>query len=315
MKFPKPISLKEIAQIIDVKIIGDEGYLATGVNEIHTVETGDLTFVDHPKYYSKALNSAATVIIINSEDVEYPEGKHLLVCKDPFKEFVALGQHFTPFQPLNKFVSDSAEIGEGSVIQYGASVGNDVRIGKNCLIHSGVMIYDGVVIGDNVIIHSNSVLGADAYYFQKKDGRYRKMKSCGNVIIENDVEIGALCAIDKGVTNDTVIGEGTKLDNQVQIGHDTVVGKHCLLGAKCSVAGVTVIEDDCLIWAEVAINKDLVIGKGTVILATSKVDKSLDGGKTYFGAPAKEFRQAWKEMAYVKEIPNIINTLKANDLI
>lgn len=316
MKFPNPISLRDMVRIIDAEIVGDAAYEARGVNEIHTVEVGDVTFVDHPKYYSKALNSAATVIIINSKDVECPEGKHLLVCEDPFNEFVKLGQHFTPFKPqTDRFVSPTATIGEGTVVQYGAFVGNGARIGKNCLIHSGVVIYDGVVIGDNVVIHANAVLGADAYYFQKKNGRYRKMKSCGNVVIGDDVEIGALCAIDKGVTNDTVIGEGTKLDNQVQIGHDTVVGRHCLLGAKCSVAGVTVIEDDCLIWAEVAINKDLRIGKGAVILATSKVDKSLEGGKVYFGAPAREARQMWKEMAALRGIPEMMDTLRKKGII
>lgn len=315
MRFPNPISLKEIANIIDVKIVGNDGYLATGINEIHTVEAGDVTFVDHPKYYSKALNSNATVIIINSENVECPEGKQLLICDDPFKAFVTLGQRFTPFVPSNKFISDSAVIGNGTIIQYGAFIGNNVKIGENCLIHSGVSIYDNVVIGNNVVIHSNAVLGADAYYFQKKDGKYRKMASCGSVIIENDVEIGALCAIDKGVTNNTVIGEGTKLDNQVQVGHDTIIGKHCLLGAKCSIAGVTVIEDDCLIWAEVAINKDLHIAKNTTIMATSKVDKSTESGKTYFGAPAREVRQAWREMASIKEIPNIIKVLKTKGIM
>jgi len=309
MKFPKTYTLKEIADIIGAEMIGDENFSVTGINEIHMVENGDLTFVDHPKYYNKALNSAATTILINKK-VECPEGKALLISDDPFTDYNKLTKHFRPTESSNKAISDSAVIGEGTVIQPGAFVGNNVKIGKNCIINANVSIYDHVEIGDNVIIHSGSVIGADAYYFQKRADGYHKMHSCGNVIIHNNVEIGALCSIDRGVSGDTIIGEGTKLDNHVQVGHDTHIGKHCLIGAHCAIAGVTVIEDDVLIWAKVSINKDLVIGKGAVILATSAIDKSIEGnGKVYFGAPAIEARQKWKEMAYIRKLPEIIKKL------
>lgn len=309
MKFNPPLKLSELAAMLQAEFAGDPDFLVTGLNEIHMVEPGDITFVDHPKYYDKALNSRATTILINKK-VDCPAGKALIFHEKPFDAFISVILRFRAFESASKMVSDSAVIGEGTVIQPGAFVGNHVTIGKNCLIHANASIYDHSVIGDEVIIHSNSVIGADAYYFQRRPDGYHKFESCGRVILENRVEVGALCSIDKGVTGDTVIGEGTKLDNHCQIGHDTVIGKNCLIGAHAAIAGVTKIEDDVLIWGRVAINKDLVIGKGAVILATSAVDKSLEGGKTYFGVPAEEARKKWREMASVRQLPDLIAKMK-----
>lgn len=309
MKLFAPIALSEIASIIGSTYLGDPYFSITGLNEIHMVSPGDLTFVDHPKYYSKALSSLATTIIINKE-VECPAGKALLLHNDPFAAYGLLVKKFMPFVPSQLAMSPSASIGEGTIIQPGAFVGNNVTIGRNCLIHSNVSIYDHTIIGDNVVIHANCVLGADAYYFQRKPEGYRKFESCGRVVIEDNVEIGALCSIDKGVSGDTIIGNGTKFDNHVQVGHDTHIGANCLIGAHTAIAGVTRIEDDVIIWAKVAINKDLVIGKGAVILATSAVDKSLPGGVTYFGSPAIEARKKWKELVMMRRLPEIFERLK-----
>jgi UDP-3-O-[3-hydroxymyristoyl] glucosamine N-acyltransferase len=304
MRFPRPYSLQELAGLVKAIPVGDPEFQVLGINEIHMVEPGDLTFVDHPKYYDKALNSKATTILINKE-VEAPEGKALLISDDPFRDYVSLAMKFRGFEPASAMISPTAIIGEGTVIQPGAFIGNHVKIGKNCIIHANASIYDHSIIGDGVIIHSNAVIGADAYYFQKKDGAFRKMESCGRVILKDRVEIGALCSIDKGVSGDTIIDEGTKFDNHVQVGHDTYIGKHCLIGAHSAIAGVTRIEDDVILWGRVSINKDLVVGKGAVILATSAVDKSIPGGKTYFGAPVEEARKKWKEMAYLRRLPEL----------
>ena len=295
MKFDKKHELQDISALINAEYIGDPKFIVSGINEIHNVEQGDITFVDHPKYYNKALNSKASIIIINKK-LECPKNKALIISEDPFLDYNKIISHFRRFKPSTQNISNSSIIGEGTVIQNNCFIGEQVKIGKNCLIHSNVSIYDHTIIGDNVVIHSNSVIGADAYYFQKKDGVYRKMQSCGRVIIQDWVEIGALCSIDKGVSADTLIGRGTKMDNHVQIGHDTVIGKNCLLGSQVAIAGVTTIEDDVLIWAKVAINKDITIGKGATILATSNVDKSLKGGITYFGSPAIEARSMWKRL-------------------
>lgn len=308
MKFDSPYSLKEIAEIIKAEFIGEADFQITGINEIHMVEAGDLTFVDHPKYYDKALNSAATTILINKK-LPCPKGKGLIISKDPFADYVYLVKKINPFKPAKVAINKNASIGEDTIIQPNVFIGDNVVIGKNCIIHANVSIYDHVIIGDNVIIHANSVLGADAYYFQKRREVYRKLESCGRVVIKDNVEIGALCSIDKGVSGDTIISEGTKMDNHCQIGHDTYIGKNCLIGSFAAIAGVTRIEDDVIIWGRVAINKDLVIGKGAVILATSAVAKSLEGGKTYFGAPAGEARRKWKEMAAIRRLPEILEKL------
>lgn len=309
MLLKKPYSLKDIAKILNSDFIGNSNSLIKGINEIHMVDDGDITFVDHPKYHYKALNSKATTIIINSK-VECPIGKNLIFSDDPFKAYVSLVKKFFPFEKAKTLISETSFIGEGTIIQPNVFIGNNVIIGKNCLIHPNVSIYDGTIIGDNVIIHSNSVLGADAYYFQKQNGNYRKLESCGRVVIDSNVEIGALCSIDRGVSGDTYIGEGTKFDNHIQVGHDTQIGKNCLIGCHTSIAGVTIIEDEVSIWAKVAINKDLVIEKGAVILATSGVGKSLKGdGRVYFGVPAIEAKKKWKELAMLRKLPEIIEQL------
>jgi UDP-3-O-[3-hydroxymyristoyl] glucosamine N-acyltransferase len=310
MKFPKPYTLSELSEFLGATAIGDSDFLVTGMNEIHSVETGDITFVDHPKYYEKALNSAATTILINSSEVDCPIGKALLISQDPFADFNKLTQKFRPFIASSKLISDSAKIGENTVIMPNSFVGNHVKIGKNCVIHPNVSIYDYTEIGDDCIIHSGSVIGADAYYFQRKPEGYRKFLSSGKVILENRVEVGANTCIDKGVSGDTIIGEGTKMDNFVQIGHDTIIGKNCLIGSHSAIAGVTKIEDDVVIWGQVVVNKDIVVGKGAVILATSAVDKTLEGGKTYFGMPAIEARKKWRELAALRNLPDLLSKIK-----
>jgi UDP-3-O-[3-hydroxymyristoyl] glucosamine N-acyltransferase len=305
MKFAVPFTLQQLAGLLNAEFAGDSQLQVIGINEIHMVDNGDITFVDHPKYYGKALSSKASVILINKK-VDCPVGKALIFTDDPFGCYVKLAKLHAPFVPANGMISETAVIGEGTVIQPGAFIGNKAVIGKNCLIHANVSVYDGTIIGDNVIIHSGSVLGADAYYFQRKPEGYRKLETCGRVVIGNNVEIGALCSIDRGVSGDTTISDGVKFDNHVQVGHDTFIGRNCLIGAHSAIAGVTRIEDEVIIWGRVAVNKDIVIGKGAVILATSAVDKSIEGGKTYFGIPAEEAIKKWREMAALRKLPDFL---------
>ncbi len=308
MNFSKPVRLTELAELTKTRVIGNGDLTVAGINEIHMVRPGDITFVDHPKYYEKALSSAATFVIINKE-VPAPEGKALLFSDDPFRDYVSIVKHFRPFEPSAAAISPSAKIGEGTIIQPNASVGNHVTIGKNCLIHSGVVIYDHCIIGNDVTLHANTVIGADAFYFKRRPDGFDKMVSCGRVIIEDRVEIGASCTIDKGVSGDTVIGWGTKLDNQIHIGHDTVIGKNCLFAAQVGIAGVVKVEDDVILWGQVGVQKDLVIGKGAVVLGQSGIAKSLEPGVTYFGSPVREAREKMKELAMIKRLPEIIKLL------
>lgn len=309
MKFPRHYTLEEIAQLIQCEFVGDKSFPVLGINEIHVVEPGDVVFVDHPKYYDKALQSAATIVLINKQ-VDCPEGKALLVSDDPFRDFNKLSLHFKPFERAYKSISDSAKIGKNTIIQPNVFIGNNVTIGDNCLIHPNVTIYDNCIIGNNVTIHAGTVLGADAFYFKNRPAAYDKLISCGRVVIKDHVEIGASCTIDKGVTGDTVIGEGTKLDNQIQIAHDTVIGKKCLIASLTAIAGCSVVEDEVIIWGQVGIVSGVTIGKKAVILAKSGVSKSIPGNKTYFGVPVEDARAKHKEMAFIKSLPEVIEKLK-----
>lgn len=309
MNFSRTYTLKEISQIIDSEFVGDKDFPVKGMNEIHVVRTGDIVFVDHPKYYDKALQSAATVILINKK-VSCPEGKALLISEDPFRDFNRLSRYFRPFAPADRSIASTAKIGKNTVIQPNVFIGNNVSIGENCLIHSNVSIYDHSVIGDHVVIHAGTVLGSDGFYFQKRAEGFVKLQSVGRVVIEDEVEIGAACTIDKGVTGDTTIGRGTKIDNQVQIAHDTVIGKKCLIASQVGIAGCTVIEDEVTLWGQVGIKSDVTIGKGAVVYAQSGINADLAPGKTYFGTPAAEARDKFRELALLRSLPKLLEKIK-----
>ena len=310
MKFPKPHTLKEIAQLIGCNYIGDANFQVLGMNEIHVVENGDIVFVDHPKYYDKALESKATIILINKE-VDCPLGKALLISDDPFRHFNKLTSQFKPFHPSNATISTSAVIGANTIIQPNCFIGNNVVIGDNCIIHSNVSIYDDALIGNNVTIHAGTILGASAFYYKKRPEGFDQLKSGGRVIIEDNVDIGALCTIDRGVTGDTTIGEGSKLDNQIQVGHDTLIGKKCLIASQTGIAGCVVIEDEVTLWGQVGVKSGITIAKGTEIYAQSGLGHSTEENKTYFGSPAFEAREKFKEMAYIRKIPELLQLLKS----
>ena len=308
MKFPTPYTLKQIATIIGTEYVGSDDFPVIGMNEIHVVEKGDIVFVDHPKYYSKALNCKATIVLINKK-VECPEGKALLISDDPFRDFNKLTLFFKPFTKAQSSISSEAKIGKDTVIQPNCFIGNNVVIGNNCTIHSNVSIYDNCVIGNNVTIHAGSVLGSDAFYYKKRPEGFDKLLSGGRVVIEDNVDIGALCTLDKGVTGDTLVKKGSKLDNQVHVGHDTVIGEGCLIASQTGIAGCVVIEDEVTLWGQVGVTSAATIGKKAVVMAQTGVSKSLEGGKNYFGSPVEEAREKLRQIAYVKQIPSIIKKL------
>ena len=307
MKLPRKYTLKEIAGIAGCSFAGDPAHPVTGINEIHVVEPGDIVFVDHPKYYDKALKSAATTILINKE-VEIPEGKALLLHAEPFHIFNKLTRHFSPAQSWEG--SADPKIDPSARIAPSVVIGHNVKIGARTVIHPNVVLYDNTTIGEDVEIHSNTTIGGHAFYYKKENDAYTKMHSCGEVVIENHVEIGCGCTIDKGVTGTTRIGEGTKIDNQVHIGHDTVIGKNCLIAAQVGIAGCVIMEDDITLWGQVGVRSDITIGKGAVVLAQTGISKGLEGGKTYFGSPVSESREKLKELANARKIPEILDDLK-----
>ena len=312
MQFPAPVSLRWIADLIDARIVGDVNAQATGINEIHRVESGDLVFVDHPKYYDKCLKSAASFIIINNE-TEVPEGKALLIVEQPFEAYCKIVQHFRPFEVAVAQVSPTATIGADTYIYPSAFIGNHVTIGTGCVIHPHVTILDHCVIGNNVVIQAGTVIGSDAFYYNTKKNRpvwYKRMPSCGRVVIEDDVEIGANCTIDRGVSHDTRIGRGTKMDNLIHIGHDTVLGPNNLLAAQVGIAGGVETGHGVTLWGQVGVSKTLRIGHNAVVLAQSGVPSSIEGNKTYFGTPTEEASMKRRELVWIKRIPEMWDKLR-----
>ena len=311
MQLSAPVPVKWIASFINAELIGNKDGEVTGINEIHNVQPGDIVFVDHPKYYTKCINSKATFIIINVK-TDVPAGKALLLVDEPFEAYLKLVNYFRPFTASLQMISNTAKIDEGTVMMPNVFVGNNVSIGKNCIIHPGVIIYDDCIVGNNVEIHSGTVIGSDAFYFNTKKKReiwYKKMQSCGRVVIEDNVEIGASCNIDRGVSADTRIGAGTKMDNMIHIGHDVVVGKNCLIAAQVGIAGCTVIGNGVTIWGQVGISKNLTIGDNAIILAQSGLGENIEAGKVYFGTPAAPALQKQKELIWIKRIPEIWDKL------
>lgn len=312
MQFPSPVSAQWIADFISAEIAGDKNSFASGINEIHKVKEGDIVFVDHPKYYDACLNSAATFIIINSKK-EVPDGKTLFIVEDPFEAYLKITQHFRPFIPSKKMISDSSVTGKNTIIMPNVFLGNNVVVGDNCIIHPNVCIYDDAIIGNNVEIHSGTIIGSDAFYFNTKKNReswFKKMKSCGNVIINDNVEIGANCTIDRGVSDSTTIGMGTKIDNLVHVGHDVVIGKNCLIAAQVGIAGGTVLGDGVTLWGQVGVNKTITVGDNAVVMGQAGITSSIEGNKSYWGTPIQEFYSKRKELVLIKRLPEIWEKVK-----
>ncbi len=310
MKLKKVIPAGQIAEMLGRNLLGDENLLIDGINEIHKVTPGDITFSDNPKYYKRALNSDASLIILDSLPEGIEHNKTIIISPSPFDDYNRLVEKYKYFIPDTQAIAEDLIIGQGSVIQPNVYIGRNVIIGNNCIIHANVSIYKDTIIGDNVIIHANTVIGGDAFYYKRKQEGYTRLNSCGRVIIENDVEIGNNCTIDKGVSGDTIIGAGTKMDNLIHIGHGTVLGKNCLLAAQVGIAGKVKIGNNVSIWGQVGISKDLEIGDNAVILAKSGVPGSLEGNKQYFGIPVVEAREKMKELAYIKRIGELFEAIK-----
>jgi UDP-3-O-[3-hydroxymyristoyl] glucosamine N-acyltransferase len=315
MKFPSPVRLQWLSTLINADLSGDTSGEVTGINEIHRVEKGDVCFVDHPKYYNKCLNSDADYIIINTKEVSIPKGKALLIVADPFEAYLKIVNHFRPFIPSQQSISNTAHIGADTIIMPNVFIGNHVSIGDNCIIHPNVSVLDYTRVGDHVVIQAGSVIGSDGFYYNSKKNRdvwYKKMESCGSVVIEDYVEVGAGCTIDRGVTAETVVGAGTKMDNMVHIGHDVIIGKNCLLAAQVAIAGGTTLKDGVTLWGQVGVSKTLTINKNVTVLAQSGVGMDLEEGKVYWGSPADDASAKKRELVWVRRIPELWKKMMEN---
>lgn len=301
MKLDEPWKVKDLALIIKAEVIGDGNTEITGINEIHQVGAGDLTFVDVEKYYNACLSSNATAILINKR-MTPPKGKVLLYLENPFWGYNSLALKFRPIRPLYGPIGESCNISKDCIIEPNVMIGHHVSIGKNVHLQANSVIGDYTIIGDNVLIQYGAIIGADGFYFKKTKDGYQKWRSCGRVIIESNTDIGCGCSINRGVSGDTIIGNGTKLDSHVHIGHDVKIGEHCLFAAQVGIAGNTIIEDHVTVYGQVGIIQNLRVSSNSTIMAKSLVTKDVPPNSNYFGIPAKDKRMKMRELATIQSI-------------
>lgn len=327
MKLQTPLTLIDVANLLSCDYVGPPDHQILGINEIHRVETGDLTFVDVEKYYQKAFDSKATTILIDKK-VDPPPGKSLLITQHPFTAFNQLTDYVRPrlslhhtgkppsSQSPNKIAAgvvfgEGVELGEQVEIGANTVIGSHVTIGPRTIIYPNVTLADYVKIGADCIIQAGTVIGGEAFYYKRTETGHQKMLTRGQVRIENGVDIGANCTIDNGVTAETVIGEGTKIDNLVQIGHDSIIGKRCIIAAQVGIAGCVIIEDDVKLWGQVGIIQNVRIGAGAQLYGKTGVMHSLPGGKTYLGMIGVEARTKMREIAALRKLPEFIQRVEA----
>lgn len=308
MRLSSPLLASAFAKTCGAQLVGPDQHIH-GLNEIHNVQAGDLTFVDHPKYYRTTLRSAASVILIDKlpEDIENLIGdtagpKTILVRADPFAAFDALVKQERPPYSLKENIALSANVHASAIIEPGAIIGPKVTVGAHTIVEANAVVYGPARIGKRCRIGASTVIGDKAFYFRHIEGKFSRWTTGGDVVIEDDVEIGPMCNIARGVSASTTIGEGSKLDAQVMIGHDTVVGKHCLFAAQVGIAGNVTVEDHVILYGQVGVAQNVTIGAKTVALARAGISKDVAGGITYNGNPAQPARDWLKEIAVVRRL-------------
>ena len=334
----------QIASFINGKIIGDENTVITGVSPIENGESGHLSFIAQDRF-SMYLDTSKCSVIIVSEHLltEKSYQPTLIAVKDAYLSFQILMNLYQEMQGRKSgveqgssihdtavlgenvyvgaftYVSEKAKIGEGTQIYPQVYIGKGVKIGKNCKIDSGARIYDYCIIGDNCIIHSNTVIGGDGFGFQPTPEGFKKIPQLGNVIIEDDVEIGSNCSIDRATIGSTVIGKGTKIDNLIQIAHNVKIGKNNVIAAQAGIAGSTTIGDWNQIGGQVGIVGHIKIGSQVKIQAQSGVNSSVADKDTIYGSPAINYNDYLRSYVHFRKLPemakrinNLENTSKDN---
>jgi UDP-3-O-[3-hydroxymyristoyl] glucosamine N-acyltransferase len=333
------MTLRELSALVSGELVGDGGIPITGVAKIEDAGPGDITFLANLKYKKYLPTTAASAVLISREGEQFEELRrrtaplHLVRVVDPYAAFMKLVEHFypppTPVQkglhptaviaPTAKLgpdlaigahvvVGERCVIANGATLDHGTIVGDDAVIGENSVLYANVTVRDHCSIGNRVIIHSGTVIGSDGFGFvPTPDKKYQKIPQRGNVTIEDDVEIGANCAIDRATLGTTTIRRGVKLDNLIHVAHNVVIGEHTVIAAQSGISGSTKIGRHCVLGGQVGIVGHVEIADDITLGAQSGISKSLTGsGKMYFGYPAKEYHQALRIEAALRQLPELI---------
>jgi UDP-3-O-[3-hydroxymyristoyl] glucosamine N-acyltransferase len=332
-----PITLQELADYCEAQIIGENvSTFIYSAADIKSAKVGQVTQLTNSRYAKHIINSMASACFIaEGNSVEsIPDTMTLLVCADPEMSFIKALELLHPalvytpkiapqavlednVQVGNKVfigpyavIGKNVVIGDGTTILAGAYIGHNVKIGKNCLIYPYAVIYDDVVMGDNVIIHSGAIIGADGFGYKFRHNIHVKVPQVGNVVLGDNVEIGANTCIDRGALGSTQIGDGTKIDNLVQVGHNNVVGKNVVMCGLTGVSGSCNIEDYAILAGSSGVADHVTIGKGAVVMARSGVATDVKAGTQVFGSPAKDKKTAYKEQIAISKLPELLKKVK-----
>ncbi len=331
------ITLKELASLCHAQINGGDPLAEIeSAADITSAQQGQVTQLTNPQYSKYLKNSSASACFISEKLVvdDVPSQTALLICADPEMSFIKAVELLHPSKEYKPYVSSQAaihhtvnlgtdlfigpfsvigehtRIGNHSKIFSGAFIGNNVTIGSNCYIYPYAVIYDNTVIGDNVIIHSGAIIGADGFGYKFREGAHVKVPQVGNVIIEDNVEIGANTCIDRGALGSTIIGVGTKIDNLVQVGHNNKIGKHVIMCGLTGVSGSCTIDDYAILAGSSGIADHVNIGQGAVVMARAGVAGDIAPGSQVFGSPAKDKKTAYKEQIALSKLPELMKKVK-----
>ncbi len=331
------LSLQELADLVDGRLLrGEPDQIFTGFAALKDAGGDDVSFFGNEKYAGDLAETRAGAVLVGAEGVAAPVSASLVLVANPVMAFDAVLRRFAVPKPAFvpgvhpsavigdgvKVNPDKVSIGPNAVIEAGAEVGDGTRIGscavigagailgRDCEIGSGVQVLYGCRVGDRVILHSGAIIGADGFGFEFVDGRHQKIEQLGIVRIENDVEIGASTTVDRARFGETVIGEGTKIDNQVQIGHNVVIGKHCIVVAQTGISGSTHIGNYVTLAARTGIAGHLKIGDGAVTGGRSGVIADVKPGEKVFGYPAKPWKESMRTSMFVKRLGGLYARVK-----
>lgn len=332
------LTLADLAEWVDGDIIrGNPELSLTGMAALNEASSGDISFLGNEKYHAQFLETRASAVIVGRDVTDGSDEVALVAVENPTLAFSVVVRHFAQiarnFEPgvhpsavvdpsaqLNPekvqvhagaVIMAGAKVGDGSEIGANAVVGLDAVLGEDCLLMANVTVRERCVLGDRVTVQPNSVIGSDGYGYEFKDGKHVKIEQVGIVEIHDDVEIGANVAIDRARFGKTVIGEGTKIDNLVQIGHNCIIGKHCLIVSQCGISGSTKIGDYVTMAGQSGVSGHVVVGDKSVIAGRSGVTTDLDGGQVYSGFPAVPVMEDRKARAMARRLPKLVERVKA----
>jgi len=337
------MKLREVAAMLNAEI---EAYTVGSnadvdiqrVAKIEEARGGDISFVANPKYQKYIETTQASAVIVAKDlKVGVSQRLTLLRVKDPYFSFLKILQHFNPpLDPLppgihptaviaksatlganarigaHVVIGERVNVGDGAMISHNVVLGDDVKVGENALLYPNITVYNGCRLGSRVIIHSGTTIGSDGFGFAPKDdGTYEKIPQLGIVVIEDDVEIGANCAVDRATLGETRIKRGVKLDNLIQVAHNVVIGENTVSAAQAGISGSTKIGKNCMLGGQVGLTGHLEIADGTKIGAQSGIHHSIEKpGMTYFGSPVHPQREAFRIQASITQVPDLLNTVR-----